>query len=293
MSLSAQVLESTNPERHYIHDTDVNVLSPMQRMEDTLVYFTDSMFYSAIPDFRIDGNYEFIKTLKRALKEENSFKYPFTKLTKKINILYAPDNSFRIFNWEIVKGNYDSRFYAVVQHADGKLFPLVDISDQIVRGAEDSIFTNTRWLGCLYYTILMKEIDGQRIYFLLGLNTSGLNSDKKIIDPFGLNSNGKAVLGAPMFTKLERGKPKQVNRFILEFQKGSRVSMNWDKETESIMFDHLESQIGDPAKKHTYIADGTYDGLKWNGQRWVMYENVLQINDLQQGNAPVEKPLNK
>ncbi|QLH44657.1 MAG: hypothetical protein HWD58_02930 [Bacteroidota bacterium] len=45
---------------------------------------------------------------------------------------------------------------------------------------------------------------------------------KKLVDVFGFDSKGAGVFGAPLFNILERGKRKQANRFILEYQKGLR-----------------------------------------------------------------------
>ncbi|GBL34936.1 hypothetical protein EMGBS15_05310 [Filimonas sp.] len=80
---------------------------------------------------------------------------------------------------------------------------------------------------------------------------------------------------------------------VLEYEKGAKVSMNYDNETQQIIFDHCESQIGDPAKKYTYIPDGTYDGLAWDGNQWIMNENVVQITILKDGEAPLDKALIK
>ena len=274
-----------------IHDKDISKLSTMQILEDSLVYFADSMYYSAFPENKVNGCYEFIRVLKTALNTPNSFIYPFPKLQNNIQYLVAPDKSFRIFNWEVMKSPAEKRYYAAIQMSDGNFIPLIDISDQIIRGAEDSVFTNNRWYGALYYNIIKKDLGGQSVYFLLGWNGNSLNSEKKIIDVFGFSSNGKAVFGAPLFNTLERGKRLNPNRFIIEYQKGAKLTMNYDTDADQIIFDHCESQIGDPAKKYTYIPDGTYDGLKWDGNSWRMYENVIQILQLEQGNAPVEKPI--
>jgi hypothetical protein len=80
---------------------------------------------------------------------------------------------------------------------------------------------------------------------------------------------------------------------VIEYEKGAKVSMNYDTETKQIIFDHCESQIGDPAKKYTYIPDGTYDGLEWDGNQWVMHENVVQITILKDGEAPLDKAITK
>ncbi len=290
-SLFAQDQGGLDPEKKPIHDKDISLLSPIEIMEDSLVYFADSMYYSAFPESRIEGSYEFIRLIKTLMKTQGTFSYPFNKLKEKIAIIPSPDNAFKIYNWEVIRGTMERRYYGVVQKNDGGYIPLIDASDQIIRGAEDSTFHGTRWLGCLYYNIVAKEIGGQKVYFLLGWNGSATNSERKIIEVFGFDSRGQSQFGAPVFTILDRNNRKQPMRFILEYQKGSKVSMNYDKELDQIVFDHCESQIGDPAKKYTYIPDGTYDGLKWDGQQWMMSENIVQIQELQQGNAPIEKPI--
>lgn len=274
-----------------VHSKDLDKLSPLEILEDSLVFFADSMYSATIPEDRATGNEQFVRVMKRFLKTEGSFKYPATKLAEKIAVLNAPDKSFRIYNWEVTQASELGRYYGVIQMADSRMQPLVDISDKIIRGAEDSTFSGTRWFGSLYYKILMQEIGGQPIYFLLGWNGNSLNSERKVVEAFGFNSKGEAQFGAPLFNIIERGKRRNVNRFVLEYQRGSRVSLNYDKENDKIIMDHCESQIGDPAKKFTYIPDGTYDGLSWNGTQWVMSENVLEIMDLKQGNAPVDKPI--
>ncbi len=291
LSLKAQEEMDNPPKRMQVHDREVSKLSPMQVLEDSLVYFADSMYTSSMPEDRVEGNYQFIRIFKQVIKMKGSYAYPFPKLSSKINILQSPDKSFRIYNWEVMRGDADARYYAVIQLSDESFIPLVDVSDQIIRGAEDSVFMGTRWYGCLYYNILQREINGQRVYFLLGWNGNSLNSERKILEAFGFNQQGQGVFGAPLFAIVERGKRKTVNRFVYEYQRGAKASMNYDKETDQIILDHCESQIGDPAKRYTYVPDGSYDGLKWSGNKWIMTEDVVQIEVRKDGNAPVEKPI--
>ena len=42
-----------------------------------------------------------------------------------------------------------------------------------------------------YYNIIQKEIAGQNVYFLLGWNANQMNSERKIIEPFGFNSKSQ------------------------------------------------------------------------------------------------------
>ncbi|HMN32443.1 MAG TPA: hypothetical protein PKA54_03655 [Chitinophagaceae bacterium] len=274
-----------------IHDKDISKLSKMEILEDTLVYLTDSMYYSAFPENRSLGCYDFIRILKNAFNETNSYNYSYNKLKNYINIFYSPDKSFRMYNWEVVKSAAERRYYAVIQMSNGKTIPLIDVSDQIIRGGEDSILMNNRWFGALYYNIIQKEIGNDKIYFLLGWNGASLNSEKKIVEPFGFNSNGQAVFGAPLFNIFDKGKRKSVNRFVYEYQRGSKVHLNLDVETDQIIFDHCESQIGDPNKKFTYIPDGSYDALSWDGRYWNMILDIIKVVPREQGDAPVEKPI--
>jgi hypothetical protein len=287
----AQGLELTLSERKPVHDKDIRKLSALEIMEDSLVYFADSMYYSGLPEQRLEANYEFIRMLKQFLKTPTSYLHPTKKLKDKITILQSPDQQFKLYNWEILIGEEQPRYYAVIQLKDGSTLPLVDVSDHIIRGAEDSVFTHTRWYGAIYYNILQKNISGQPIYFLIGWNGGQAASERKIIECFGFNSLGQHQFGAPLFNIIERGKRKRTHRFILEYQKGSKVTLNYDKETDQIVMDHCESMIGDPAKRHTYIPDGSYDGLRWEGNMWNMYEDIIQMQVLQDGSAPIVKPI--
>ena len=205
----------------------------------------------------------------------------------------APDNSFKIYNWEIIRNSVERRYYGIIQTKKGDILPLIDVSGEVIRGAEDSVFSNSRWYGNMYYNMLMKPVDGKNLYFLFGWNGNSMNSERKIVDAFYIDDRGQAVFGAPVFSVLDRGKRKKTNRLVIEYEKGAKVSMNYDTETKQIIFDHCESQIGDPAKKYTYIPDGTYDGLEWDGNQWVMHENVVQITILKDGEAPLDKAITK
>jgi hypothetical protein len=280
-----------NPERKIVHDKPLANLSAIEIAEDSLAYFADSMYFSSMPEDRISGSYAFLQSFKKMIKLNTSFAYNFPKLKEKINILNTPDNAFRVYNWEIMRSETVRRYYGVVQMPDGSFIPLVDVSDQIIRGAEDSVFDGTRWFGCLYYNILKRDVNGQSVYFLLGWNGNGMNSDRKIVEPFGFDEQGKSRFGAPLFNLIERGKRKRAMRFIYEYQKEAKVVLNFDKDADQIVFDHCESQIGDAAKRFTYIPDGSYDALRWDGQKWNMFEDIIQAIDLKQGNVPVEKPI--
>lgn len=282
-----------SPEAKPVHSEDINKLSPLQIYEDSLTHMADSMYNCQIPDIKVDINNQLIRLFKSTFKLADCYRFSFTKLKDYVNIMDAPDASFRIYNWEFQRNEGNCRYYCVIQKPDGSIIPMIDCSGQIIRGGEDSVFygKTNRWYGCLYYKMVMKTVSGQQVYFLLGRNSNSLNSDRKIIEPLTFSSSGETQLGNHFFRTIERGVTKEPMRFIHEYQKGSVVTLNTDDESGEIIFDHCESQIGDPAKRYTYIPDGTYDGFRWDGQRWVMYENIIDIKALENGQAPVDKPI--
>lgn len=290
--ISPQV-PSYSPYVKPVHTEDISKLTPLQIYEDSLTHMADSMYTCEIPDVKVDINNQLIRLFKAMLKLPNSYQYPFNKLKDLISILDAPDASFRIYNWEFKRNEGICRYYCVIQKPDGSILPLIDCSGQIIRGAEDSVFqgNTNRWYGCLYYNLIMKTVSGEKVYFLFGRNSNSMNSDRKIIEPFLFNAAGELQLGSNLFNTIDRGSRKQPKRMIHEYQKGSVVSLNIDEESGQIIFDHCESQIGDPAKRYTYVPDGTYDGLRWDGQRWIMYENIIDIQSLENGQAPIDKPI--
>jgi len=261
-------------------------------MEDSLLRSTDSMFDAMIPDSRIMYSERFAAQLVRTLKIPSSYYYPFDSLKKIINIIYSDDNAFRIFNWEIAPGNTAKRYYGAIQMPGEKLklFGLIDYAEELGKGAEDSVLTNSKWFGALYYRIIGHEVQGQMVYTLFGMNASSPFSTKKVLDALTINESG-VTFGAPIFGVASENFPRRrINRFILEYKKGVQVSMNWDEENRVILFDKLVSQINDPHRKYTFVPSGQYDGFRWGNETWNYVRDLIPVQILKDGEAPSEQP---
>jgi len=262
-------------------------------VEDSLIALSDSMFTAFIPDTRVDYCQKFAKMLVRALKTPNSYEYGFDSLGKKINIIKPDDNAFRIFNWPILPDGIRPRYYGAVQMAGSglKLYPLFDRTTDLGKGVEDSILTNERWFGALYYRILTNEVRGEKIYTLFGLNSSNLVSNKKVLEPMRITENGISF-GAPIFgVASENNQNGTINRYIMEYRKDVQASLNWDDELKLIYFDRLVSQSNDPNRKYTYVPSGQYDGFRWSGNRWTYVQDLIPVQPLKDGEAPAPVPL--
>lgn len=268
-------------------------MSAMQQMEDSLILVADSMYSAFIPDERPIYCEKFVKQLVRALKNTNSFEYPFTKLAGKINIIAPEDKSFRIFNWLLLPAENQVRYYGAIQMPGEslRLYPLVDYTKELGKSAEDSILRNSKWYGALYYKILATEVNGERVYTLFGLNASSPISNRKVLDPLRLTDKGP-VFGAQIFNVSSMNNTNQrINRYVMEYKKEVQASMNWDEEQKIIYFDRLVSQINDPNRKYTFVPSGQYDGFRWDKGQWNYIQDLIPIQNFKDGEAPAPKPL--
>ncbi|MEZ5016514.1 MAG: hypothetical protein R2800_05630 [Flavipsychrobacter sp.] len=266
----------------------------IEKIEDSLLVTVDSMYHAFIPEDRVGHTERFIKQLIRALKVPNSYQYPFERLSNSVNIIEPVGKEFRIFNWITEPTDVGFRYYAAIQMPEEelKLYPLYDYSNEMKKGAQDSILTKGKWYGALIYNIVTKEKDGEKIYTLFGKNASAPISNKKVLDPMRITDDG-VVFGMPIFKMYGPANAPggTVNRFILEYKKEVQVSMNWGADIDGIYFDKLVSQVNDPNRKYTFVPSGQYDGFKWGRGMWNYTSNIITIDVREDGEAPTPQPI--
>lgn len=265
----------------------------LKEKEDSLKYFANQIVNGREATDRFHADSQFTRMLVRALKTQQSFYFPFDSL-ETISRLYAPDTSFRIFTWQVVRDENTYRRHGAIQMRteDGslKLFPLLDYT-RFSQNWLDTITNNEAWVGAIYYNIVLRKTGNQKYYTLFGYDEHNIRSTRKIIDVLSFNSKGQPVFGAPIFSFAEDTlrKPAQ-NRFMLEYKKEGNARVQFDPELDMIIYDHLIPENNEPLKKYTYIPDGDYEGFKWKEGRWVHIEKVFNYK-LKDGEAPVAVPL--
>jgi len=267
-------------------------MEKFHKMEDSMVLTADSMYEAFLPDTRIGYSERLVRQLVRTLKIPNSYLYRFDTLGKMINIIYADDNSFRMFNWGVEPNKISKRYYGAIQlpQQQLKLIGLNDYSEQIEKGAEDSILTGGKWFGALYYRIMAHEVRGRKVYTLFGFNSGNPLVNRKVLDAMTFDDKG-VTFGAPIFGVLSRNIPQsRINRFILEYKKTVQASMNWDTEKQMIVFDKLVSEINDPHRMYTYVPSGQYDGFNWENDTWTYKKDLIPVQILKDGEAPSDSP---
>lgn len=266
----------------------------LQQIESTIRPFADSMIQAGdwIDRFRADSL--FTRGLVKALKLPFSFNYNFDSI-KTISRLYAPDSSFKIFTWQIMKdfSYYRQKGAIQMKTADGslKLFPLFDFSD-FTKAPNDSIRDTKHWIGAIYYRIILKTWNARKYYTLLGSDANNERTNKKWIEILTFDEAGNPRFGARCFNypANDPNKPRQpVYRFCLEYKRDGGVRLNYDPKYDAIIFDQLISESNQPQDRASLVPYGGYEGFKWasNGQ-WTFISNPFSdvIFDEKQNSLP-------
>ncbi len=272
--------------------TKTNTLA-LHKMEDSMKKYASDMIMANFMEDRLVADSLFTRSLVRALRTPYSFSYPFDSIAT-VSKTYAPDSSFRIFTWQFERDESYFRQRGAIQMktADGslKLFPLIDASP-FTTNPTDSVRSNLNWIGAIYYAIVQKQYNGKNYYTLFGYDDNDIGTTRKWIDVLTFKDS-KPQFGGPFFNYPEDSikPPQPAYRFCLEYKKDAHPTLNYDKEMDMIVFDHLVSENDHVLQKYTLIPDGDYEGFVWKNGKW-NYVNKVFTSKLQDGQAPVPQPL--
>ena len=267
-------------------------LKVLMQKEDSLKEYAAKIIQGINADNRFNADSMFTRILVRSLKTKNSFHYPFDSL-QTVSVLYSPDSVFRIFTWQLVINENIIRQHGAIQMKiyDGslKLFPLIDKSD-VTTNVQDTIGNNFGWIGAIYYKIILKKSSNQNYYTLLGFDENNISSSRKIIEVLSF-VNDEPVFGGRYFSYEDDAVFKtSQSRYIMEYKKEAGPRLNYDKELDIIVVEHLVSESNEPKKKWTLIGDGDYEGFKWKNGKWVHVEKIFNLVT-PDGQAPVPNPI--
>jgi hypothetical protein len=232
---------------------------------------------------------KFIPTLVKALKQENSFQYPFERL-KSISIQYPADSTFRIFTWQLYVDENDYRYFGAIQMNTSslKLFPLKDRSFEVA-DVHNDILPPEKWYGAVYYNLKEFDTNEGKKYLLFGYDGFGFHTKRKLVDVLSFK-DGKPVFGSPVFVSTDPDHPHEPkNRLVLTFSAAASVKLNYDGHLDMIIFDHLINGSSEvPGQGPTNLPDGSYEGYQLKNGQW---EYVYKVFDHVYETAPREEPV--
>lgn len=265
-----------------------------QWREDSLKVLAQTILTGKDAAERFRADSAFTRTLVRALSTPHSFRHPFDSL-KNISRVYAPDSSFRIITWQVVRDERVYRRHGAIQlpTPDGrlKLIPLIDRAS-LINSRADTVTSADWWIGAIYYRAIRTEHAGRPYYTLLGYDEHTVRSTRKVVEVLHFDDAGRPRFGGPFFRFPvgDSAHPPLMSRFWIEYKKDGNARMQYDEDLKLIIFDHLISESEEPDKPHTFIPDGDYEGFKWENGAWRYIEKVFN-QKLEDGQAPVVAPV--
>lgn len=217
------------------------------------------------------------KQMAIALQEPTAFTYPFSGL-QTIGKIDSPDNLVRIITWNVEMDDQSQRYYAYILRRDErsnshKVIELIDNSFMLPPRTDD-VLENDNWYGALYYKIIPVEKNNKTYYTLLGWDGNLPSSNIKMIDVLYFSGNS-AKLGAPLFKTGDA----TTRRVYMEHSEKATMSLNWDPDRKIIIFDHLSPETPTmEGFREYYVPDMSYDAYEFNGNKWMLIEDVIGIN---------------
>lgn len=229
-----------------------------------------------------EANKLLIEDIEEVLLLRGSFNYTFDNLDK-LSVLTSPDKKFKIFNWVVPKENGNFEYYAYLQFYKKRkkelyFIKLNDISS-FIEDEQYKMFTEGDWFGALYSNIVHTKFEKQNYYTFLGWDGNNSSTTKRIIDILYFDENEEPIFGAPII-KMNDGTR---HRMVLEYSKNTSTNMDYDKNKEYIIFDHLEPLEGAQKGMYEfYVPSLSYDGLTFKNGKWRFVEDIPAMNNKSQ-----------
>lgn len=264
-------------------------LEQLRLMEDTLGVLAYAVVNDSIENQRFAACRALIPALVRALKVENSFNYPFSRL-KSLSILSPPDSSFRIITWQLFVNDSTYQYYGSIQRnsRDLQLFALRDKRSELEYLPVSDQLKPDNWYGALYYNLRQFEGREGRQYLLFGYDAFSFFEKRKVIDVLSFDKTGNPTFGAPIFERETDAPNLPEQRLIFEYSAETSVRVNWDEEYQMVLFDHLIAMPSPFGRGMTHVIDGSYDGLKLEKGRW---KYITQVFHDSQEMPPFPQPV--
>jgi hypothetical protein len=211
------------------------------------------------------------------LENETFGKRSFDSLIT-VGKIWSDDELVGVFSWNIEQENHTQKYFAFVlkkNERTGKILitELIDISTQENIKPKE-VLNADEWYGALYYDIIDVKKGNKTYYTLLGWDGGYINSNIKLLDALTFSGNDPK-LGAPIFKLTD----KVVKRVFYEHSERSYMSLKYDTERRLIIFDHLSPETPNLVGFYDYyVPDLSYDGFKWEKDKWVIKEDILALN---------------
>lgn len=184
-------------------------------------------------------------------------------------------SDYVIYTWQLKVSEAEYQSFGMIKRDGGEVITLSAVMPD--GDSKYEITDSNRWFGALYYKVMPTTVEGKPAWLLFGYDGFSQYNRRKILDVITIE-DGQVRFGAELFKRDTGGpRPDIYNRIILEYSKDSNVTLNYNPALEIIMHDHLINRMGRiPGQGATWLADGSYEGYKFDGTHWVYDEKVFE-----------------
>lgn len=262
--------------------------------EDTLIKLLEEVHFEADFNKAFSNSQIFKQQLKKVLKHDESFNFPFDSLSTLMSTKTSPDKSFRIFNWNIEKENEEQFYQCLIMkyNVKTKEYIIIELFDKSNSAIDPEYMTHSskNWYGALYYDIIPVKKGNNTIYTLLAWDGNNMYSNKKIIETMIFKKDDDVKFGLPIFNY---NKLKIKRRIIFQYNKRSYMSLKHKriKKIDYLIFDHLAPPSSQLEGMHEwYVTDLSFDAFKFENNKWVFIENFYVKSDKPSKNKTYNTP---
>ena len=222
-------------------------------------------------------NTDFKTKIEQVIEEDWSYDYSFESL-KSIGKIYSQDKNVRIISWNVQWEDDSHSYFAYVlkKHARRDKHHVTELIDNsaMMPPQPTETLDSDNWYGALYYDIVDVKKGRKTYYTLFGYDAKNNLSTIKLLDV--LYFTGKRPnFGYPLF-ETQEGLAK---RIYFEHAAKTVMSLKYDQQRKMIIFDHLSPEAPGLAEfREFYVPDMSYDGYKYEDNKWVLKEDVIAYN---------------
>lgn len=240
-------------------------------LEDSVLYYHNQSVQTY--DTNLIEKYHRLSVafLRKALKKQNAFDYPFNKLAH-INKVRVDDGKLRSFFWSIPLTNERtiySGFFLLKVKRKKRLYYLENKAvSQEFKLAQSNEINN--WYGAVYFDIRTFRTSGKKKYLLLGWRKESPILQAKFADIVEFEKRNLSF-GFDLFNT-KKGIQK---RIYLPYSTSVRCNLKYNEEEKLIFFDRLiPSQSQFVNSPETYSTSFIFDGYEFNKGQWIFKEDV-------------------
>lgn len=249
----------------------------LENQENELLHLLDELRSAKDNSEKNQANTKFKSKLEETIRMEGAFDYPFSKL-KTMGSIKSPDNTFRLFNWNVEQDDLTQIYYCYILLFDErrKEYKIIELKDNsmMLPQKPSEILEADNWYGALYYKIIPMKKGSKTLYTVLGWDGNNSVSTMKVVDV--LNFSGSTVrLGNPVFKM-----PKEtLKRVFFEFAKKTTMYLSYEDQYDRIIFDHLAPESPALTGLYSmYVPDLSHDAFVFDAGKWFLVEDVVGVN---------------